>query len=162
MHWCLFLELWAHNGALQCLHSTWTSHNNRLQWQVVTFAFDDVSDGHCSISKRSSSICKVWQVSCNRKVGIDNIYNIRSEHFSNLQRAVLSGRWTFWEVAVTQGRLRRSNYSWKEQFKTQVCWFDDRAGRQPVGVTDFLQSHKDAVYTVRCTCSQKSWWTCLD
>ena len=37
---------------------------------------------------------------------------------------------------------------WK--VSTQVCWFDDRVGSQPVGVTDFLQSHKDAVYTVRC------------
>ena len=31
----------------------------------------------------------------------------------------------------------------------QVCWFDDRSGPLPVGVTDFDSSHMDAVYTIR-------------
>ena len=68
---------------------------------------------------------------------------------------VFAGRLTFWEVAVTQGRYQEILQKTKLLTRlTQVCWFDDRAGRQPVGVTDFLQSHKDAVYTVRYNISQ--------
>ena len=59
-------------------------------------------------------------------------------------------------MAVTLGRFRTflKKIFFHGTVLTQVCWFDDRAGRQPVGVTDFLQSHKDAVYTVRYTISQ--------
>ena len=30
-----------------------------------------------------------------------------------------------------------------------MCWFDERSGPLPVGVTDYDMSHKDAVYTAR-------------
>ena len=131
-------------------HLTTIDFNDR--WSL--WAFDHDGDDVCT--RRSRKVSFHFQslaVSCNCKTGRDDKDNMRtcSNNVKNCfcrQVNLLGGGCYTGQV---QEILQKTKLL---ACLTQVCWFDDRAGRQPVGVTDFLQSHKDAVYTVRYNISQ--------